>query len=185
MTKTRKQLVLVRVSKWKYYTLVMTRRCYTFYTLDCSTLTQTTRNLFSFEEEPWPLLPKTSLACPKNMGYVHEIVRCSQLFRIIPIPRPKNWNRIQTMEWLEKNPVHDERDIKFLTHEVLRVEDILIRKVREQQEVQQSGRGYWQGCVPCLRVIMCLTQDNVKSLFLTRANSRSRQKLDARNSKSR
>ncbi len=30
----------------------------------------------------------------------------------------------------------------------------------------------WRGGVPYLRIIMCLTQDNVKSLFLTRANMR-------------
>jgi hypothetical protein len=32
---------------------------------------------------------------------------------------------------------------------------------------------------------MCLTQDNIKCLFLTRANVRSRQQLDARNSDNR
>ena len=47
-----------------------------------------------------------------------------------------------------------------------------------------SGRN-WRGPLPYLRVIMSLTQDNVKSLFLTRANVRTRQEIDARNSESR
>jgi hypothetical protein len=46
---------------------------------------------------------------------------------------------------------------------------------------QRGGRN-WRGIVPYLRVIMCFTQDDVKSLFLARANTRLRQELDARNS---
>jgi hypothetical protein len=33
--------------------------------------------------------------------------------------------------------------------------------------------------VPYLRIIMCLTRDDVKCLFLTRANTMSRAELDA------
>ncbi len=44
-----------------------------------------------------------------------------------------------------------------------------------------GGGRNWQGSVPNLWVIMCLTQDNVKGLFLARANTRLRQELDARN----
>jgi hypothetical protein len=72
----------------------------------------------------------------------------------------------------------------FITDEVLQVEDVLIRKAREQEEMS-TGRGHWHGFMPYLRLIMCLMQDNVKCLFLTRANSRSRQELDARSSDSR
>ena len=100
-------------------------------------------------------------------------------------------NRVLTMEWLQENPIRHEADIEFLTNEVLRVEEVLIWKAREEQEMQSAfggdgggERGHWQGSVPYLCFIMCLTQDNVKFLFLTRANSRSRQKLDARNSDS-
>jgi hypothetical protein len=75
--------------------------------------------------------------------------------------------------------------IMLILNEVLRVEDVLIRKAREQQETSTGGRGHWRGSVPSLCLIMCLTQDNVKCLFLTQANSRSRQELDARNSDSR
>ena len=40
------------------------------------------------------------------------------------------------MEWLQQNPVRDRGDIEFLTNEVLRLEEVLIRKVREQQAIQ-------------------------------------------------
>ena len=106
------------------------------------------------------------------------------------------------MEWLQQNPVCDRGDIEFLTNEVLQLKEVLTRKVREQQAMQSvlvvgaggpnststsgsGGRGHWQGSVPYLCIIMSLTQDNVKCLFLTRANSRSLQELDARNSDSR
>lgn len=152
----------------------------------CVGLNRPDRNepLFLFEIEPWSLLPKSSIVRPKNVDYVNEIMRRAELYNTVPVPRARNWSRVQTMEWLQQNPICDHADIEFLTNEVLRVEDVLIRKAREQQETNAGGggRGHWRGSVPYLRLIMCLTQDNVKCLFLTRANSRSRQELDARNS---
>jgi hypothetical protein len=152
----------------------------------------TNEPLFTFETEPWSLLPKTSMVRPRNVDYVNEIMRRATLLSIVPIPRPKHWTRVLTMEWLQENPIRHKADIEFLTNEVLRVEEVLLRKAREEQEMQSAfsgggggGRGHWRGSVPYLRLIMCLTQDNVKCLFLTRANSRSRQELDARNSDSR
>jgi hypothetical protein len=151
--------------------------------------------LFSFEREPWSLLPKTSLR-PRSIEYVNEIVRRANLFSITPVPRPNNWTRVQTMEWLEQNPIRNVSDVDFLTNEVLRLQDLLVRRAQEQEEHNyrlvsgntsrsggsSGGRAHWRGCIPYLRIIMCLTQDNVKCLFLTRANSRSRQQLDACNS---
>ena len=66
---------------------------------------------------------------------------------------------------------------------------MLKRRVQEQQALvsvgggngTSGGRGHWQGCVPYLCVIICLTQDSVKCLFLMRANSQLRQQSDARN----
>ncbi len=158
--------------------------------------------LFPFKTEPWSLLPKT-LMRPKNIDYVNEIVRRATLFNISPIPRPSNWNKVQKMEWLERNPIRDGGDIEFLRNKVFCLEDSLTRKAREQQEMQSAlvvggggnagsaggcagGRGHWRGAVPYLRIIMSLTQGNVKCLFVTQANSRLRQELlDARNSDTR
>jgi hypothetical protein len=149
--------------------------------------------LFSLEEEPWSLLPKNTLR-PKNNEYVKEITRRSMLYDIQPIPRPSNWTRQQIMEWLESNPIHEVADIAFLTKEVRRVRDVLIKAVSQPERSHRAdaeatngmgGRRNWRGPIPYLRIIMCLTRDNVKSLFLNRANTRSRLEIDARNNENR
>ena len=137
------------------------------------------------------ILPKKSHVRPKNTEYILEITRRARLFNIVPEPRPSNWTRVQILEWLEHNPIRNVADIEFLRKEVLRLQDLLLRAQQQQghdsgtRTPGSGGRGRgrnWRGIVPYLRVIICLTQDNVKTLFLARANTRSRQELDARNS---
>ena len=142
--------------------------------------------LFSVDEEPWSTLPKTVFR-PRNNDFVHEVLRRANDMNINPLPRPTNWNRQQSMEWLERNPFTTDADVEFLTSEVRRLREVLLRRAREQDEQQQGsiGRGHWRGCVPYLRIIMCLSRDDVKCLFPTRANTRSRAELDARNSDTR
>jgi hypothetical protein len=103
----------------------------------------------------------------------------------------------QTIEWLQQNPVRDNVDIDFLTKELARVHIVLIRAQPQQETSELSvaitsippsnigGGQSWRGNVPYLWVRMCLTQDRVKSLFLTRANIPTRQELDATRNKSR
>ncbi|KAI2512413.1 hypothetical protein MHU86_2075 [Fragilaria crotonensis] len=67
--------------------------------------------------------------------------------------------------------------------------------MRAQQQQQETCElvaantsnigGRWRGSVPYLRVMMCLTQDQVKALFLTSADVQTRQELDARHSERR
>ena len=145
--------------------------------------------LFAVDDEPWSTLPRTVLR-PRNNDFVHDFFRRARHWNMNPLPRPRNWNRQQTMEWLERNPVSTDANVEFLTNEVLRLRDHLLRKAQEEQDQRQAivgrgGSGHWRGCVPYLRVIMCLTRDDVKCLFLTRANTRSRAELDARNSDTR
>jgi hypothetical protein len=153
--------------------------------------------LFSLDEEPWSTLPKSTFH-PKNNDFVSEIVRRAKELKLDPLPRPTNWNRVRTIEWLERYPITCGDDIRFLTGEVLRVRDTLLRKQQEElQEREQhlgfldggnsatTRGGHWRGCVPYLRIILCLTQDAVKRLFLARADARSQAELDARNSDSR
>ncbi len=155
-------------------------------------LTHNDAPLFSVDVPPWSLLPKTTLR-PKNTDFGIEIDRRAALYNIHPTPRPRNWSRKLTTEWLENNPVSDARDVEFLRKEVSRVRAVLERAQQSQgtgsgngelNMADSSGRN-WRGPLPYLRVIMSLTQDNVKSLFLTRANVRTRQEIDARNSESR
>jgi hypothetical protein len=70
----------------------------------CLGLTHRTNNdseeqpLFSFEQEPWSMLPKNSLLRPKNSDFVHVVTQLTHLFNIVPVPRPSNWSRAQVME---------------------------------------------------------------------------------------
>ena len=149
--------------------------------------------LFSLKMPPWSSLPKTSLR-PRNTDFVIEIDRRAALYDIRPTPRPRNWSRKSTAEWLEHNPVRDQQDIEFLRTEVSRLCGICERAAQQSRSSSgilmlsggsAAGGRNWRGPVPYLRVIMALTQDNVKSLFLTRANVRTRQELDGRNSENR
>lgn len=143
--------------------------------------------LFCLETEPWLQLPKTASLRPKNTDFCNEVARRATLFNVFPLPRPSNWTRQLCIDWLQQNPVRNEADIEFLTKEVARVQDILVRAQQQEQEgellpstVSTGGGRSWRGVVPYLRVIMCLTQDHVKSLFLTRANVLTCQELDGR-----
>jgi hypothetical protein len=70
------------------------------YLLSIGLMNHNNEPLFSFEREPWSLLPKTSLR-PRSNEYVNKIVRRANLFSITPVPRPNNWTRVQIMDWLE------------------------------------------------------------------------------------
>ncbi len=143
--------------------------------------------LFSFNREPWSTLGKTSEVRPQNTDYVNEMVRRANLFNIVPLPCPSNWTRERTLGWNEKIPVRNDVDIEFLRSKVVRFCNFLERARNDQGmlvgvggksngSVGSSGRrGTWHGVVPYLRVIMCLAQDNVTSLFLTSADGMSRQ----------
>jgi hypothetical protein len=71
--------------------------------LSIGLMNQNNEPLFSCEREPWSLLPKNFLR-PRSKEYENEIVRHANLFSIMPVPRPSNWTRAKTMEWLERNP---------------------------------------------------------------------------------
>ena len=89
------------------------------------------------------------------------------------------------MKWLEDNPVREDECKVFLFAEVKKLRNILLRLQEQATESQATGTSKWRGTVPYLRVIMCLTDDHVKHLFLNRANARTRQEVDGRNSESR
>ena len=142
--------------------------------------------LFCLDAEPWSRLPKSTLR-PSVIDFDKEIGRRSKSLNINPKPRTKNWTNSQRVEWLQENPLTDYGDIAFLRREVRRVGEVLIRRVVESNGVNGVGgkKAHWRGPVPYLRIIMCLTETNVKRLFLTRSDSVTRPEFDARNSQSR
>jgi hypothetical protein len=110
------------------------------------------------------------------------------------LPRPTNWARMQMMEWLDSNPVSEACNVDFLTSENLRLHEVYdkMRSERQQQESSANatddatnvsrggGTVPRRGNVPYMHIIMCLTEDDVKSLFLARANTLLWAELDAR-----
>ena len=157
--------------------------------------------LVAFDKEPWCWLSKNQFRSPKNSDLVKEIRRRADLSRnMTSLPRPTNWTRMQMMEWLDSNLVSEACDVEFLTSEVLRLHEVYHRMQSERQQQLElsaedatnvsggqagAGAGPWHENVPYMHIIMCLTEDDVKSLFLARANTLSRAELDARNSISR
>ena len=99
--------------------------------------------LFSFDDEPWSLLPKTSIVCPQNSHLVKEASRRAELYNITPVPRPRSWTRAQSMEWLQQNPVRGGADVEFLTNTVLRLYIVLERQITDIVPTTGVG-GSWQ-----------------------------------------
>ncbi len=148
--------------------------------------------LSSLEQEPWSRLPKNALRPPKSSDLGKEVRRRAAIDNnnTRPGPRPSNWTCNQMIEWLQENPVYASMDVQFLCFEILCLREIALQMQRERQQlvvVEGAGvGGYWRGCIPYLRVIMTLTLDNVKLLFLLgRGNGLTRAQLDAHNSDTR
>jgi hypothetical protein len=144
--------------------------------------------VFVLDVPPWSLLKKLTISS-KNSDYVAEVERRASIFNTSPMPRPQNWSRKQTITWLKQNPVHQREDVFFLVEAVedLRklVEEAHCLETNPHNETAGVASGAWRGVVPYMRVIMCLAEDEVKMLFLIRADCQTRQQLDAQNSESR
>ena len=96
--------------------------------------------LFSFEQEPWSLLAKNPFLRPQNSDLVHEITRRAYKFDLVrPLPCPSNWSRVQILEWLERNPIQNVANIEFLTKEVFRLQDLLIRAKQQRKGIENNS----------------------------------------------
>jgi hypothetical protein len=140
--------------------------------------------IFSLDNEPWTLLPKKS-SKPNNNEFVVEILRRTRDYNITPLPRPKHWKRNQIMDWLTENAITNTYDIAFLECEVQRYSEVLLEAEEQERQLaiaSNVGGRQWRGNIPYIRLIMCLTDDNIKHLYLTRADPKTRQQIDARNS---
>jgi hypothetical protein len=142
--------------------------------------------MLSHDNEPWSRLPKSSFR-PKNTDFVKEIGRRANLYNVLPVPRPRNWKRPLIVHWLEENPMREKSCIEFLVSEVAKLKDILVKLQQQETDLSKAGGGgaKWQGTVLYLGVIMCLIDDQIKRLFLNRANGRTRHELDGCNSENR
>jgi hypothetical protein len=98
--------------------------------------------------------------------------------------KPKNKRREALMEWLEAFPVSDPRCICFLSNEAARVTDVLQRAFNEEKETSLALKhGAWNGAIPYLRLIHCITDcDETRYAFLHRNDVMERAELDAQTS---
>ena len=77
---------------------------------------------------------------PKSVDYEKGTVRRAELFRMSPVPRPRNWNKGQQIEWLERYSIVVVADIEFLKTEVMRLTGVWNRQVTEASS-RGGGRG--------------------------------------------
>lgn len=142
-------------------------------------------SIFDLDANPWNSFKKRDIK-PSRSEYADEVRRRGNLLSttgVDRVPKTANWSASKCIEWLEAHPPQDEQDILFLKNEVERVKAIILNAQRERQEAEARLAGQaWRGPIPYMRLIMCLTEDDIKSSFLRRADSRTRRELDARNS---
>ena len=152
--------------------------------LMCVGLTHGGRSVFDLDAEPWNTIRKRDIK-PTRVEYAQEVSRRGALLDMQRSPKAANWGSNKCIRWLEEHPPKDEQDILFLKNEVQRLKAIVLEAHQERQEQEARQSGQWRGAIPYMRLIMCLIQDDIKSSFLRRADARTRQELDARNSEAR
>ena len=104
-------------------------------------------SLLCLGREPRSLLPKGTVH-PKSIDYEKEIVQRAELFRMSPVPRPRNWNKGQRIEWLVRYPTVVAADIEFLENEAMRLTDVWNRQVTEGSRRGGGCGGNWHDAVP-------------------------------------
>ncbi len=132
------------------------------------------------EEQPLSLLPKNSQVCPKNLEYILEVtgvpirLTLSQYLVQVTGQGFKYWSGSTTI-WLEmlRTSIFWQWRIEALRSSYqVKVPTSKVLTVGLQPSGGQGGWRNWRGIVPYLCVIMSLTQNNVKCLFLARANTK-------------
>ncbi len=141
--------------------------------------------MFDLVAQPWHSIKKRYIK-PARIEYAEEIRRRSKLMSNAVDcfhHKPANWSLTKCIEWLQEHPVPDQQDVLFLKNEGTRVKEIILSAQQKQQdEANQQPGGQWRGLLSYMLLFMCLTQDDIKSAFLWRADAKTRHELDARNS---
>jgi hypothetical protein len=149
----------------------------------------TAASFFDIDQDPWKSSLKNwkrSKLKPTRIEFTEEVARRATSFNMRKLPRSQNWSTDKCTRWLQQHPITNETDILFLKKETERLRSILTLANEEQLDilngVSQKSGGSWRGNLPYLRLIMCLVQDDIKNVFLRRADAQTRQQLDSRNS---
>lgn len=134
--------------------------------------------LVNIDQPPWSNIKKRREVIPNQKNLLAEMKR-----RLTVLckagPRPANWTVAKITEWLIANPVKASADTKFITEEINKFRDVI--EAAEQSTVSATEK-HWRGQVPYLRLIMTLTEDDIKQKFILHGTKKTRTELDARNS---
>ena len=98
-------------------------------------------------------------------------------------PRKKNYSRPACLNWLQKTPIVNSDDIKFITDEVKNFSAALSNEEKEQNVLlgESKKKAFWTTINPHLRLWHCLTHDMSKVVFNKTQDVLNREELDGRN----
>lgn len=152
----------------------------------CVGLKKDGKPIFDLESHPWNSVDKAELKL-KREDYCKEVTCRLVAFNLENPARPSNWSFSKSMEWLELNPIKVHEDNAFLTGEVDRLSVVFSKVAAEAEAAKQTAatiqtNGAWRGEVPYLRLVFCLVEDDIKPVYLRRAETLTRLQLDSRSS---
>jgi hypothetical protein len=133
--------------------------------------------LVNLDLPPWSTIKKRSEVKPNQKSLYQEMKR--RIGESSEGPRGANWPTAKIVDWLMKNPLQSEADLQFLHNETSRFRIVI---ETAEQSTTAGTEKQWRGSIPYLRIIMSLTEDDIKSEFIKHGRNKTRLELDARNS---
>ena len=134
--------------------------------------------LVNVEHPPWSTIKKRREVIPNQKTLVAEMKR-RLLVDCKEGPRAANWTMAKITDWLVQNPIKSTVDTNFIAQEVSKFRSVI--EAVEQSTVVAMDK-QWRGSVPYLRMIMSLTEDDIKQQYILHGTKKTRAELDARNS---
>jgi hypothetical protein len=149
------------------------------------------RKLGDITLEPYASSKTKNLFKPTTKTLAAEVVR---RFKVLDLPkaqhfRPKNKPVAVLQKWLMDHPIVDPADVVFLRREEKKLYDGLVAAADEAKAIAAAhaaanggGNGIIFTFIADLRMVHCLTDNQVKTAFMERHIPLTREQLDARNS---
>lgn len=141
------------------------------------------RILGDLSVSPWNASYQKRSFTPRRQQLTAEVIRRIKNygFNEGKVPRCKNWSREMAYQWLLENPITKEEDVKFIREEELKFYKMIESANTEATKISRAITGntiVWSN-IADMRLIHCLTVDEVKEAFLKRHDIFSRRQLDA------
>ena len=137
-------------------------------------------DLIDLDSDPWKSIPVTT-AKPQKEDYADKIIRrcvAEDLANRIGLkkrsPKPRAWDKPKMLTWLQKYPITDADEVKYVTTVVLVRKEAAERFAASKaavKKVQDNVGGAWYGPLPMLRLIMALVDsDELRCAYMCRNN---------------